>query len=457
MLKNIKRVLAIVLVFAMAFTAVGCKKADNNVDANGNKTDGQTDKVTIEDYAIDSDAVVNAMPAELKNTKLVFLNWYNPKENLEKSVIAEFEQKTGIDVVCRVTDYSGYIMEVAKMLATNEQVDLMRMKEPDLAALKLLQPLSVTEYDISDKAWDHYTMGLYTVGDKQYGAARRYTPYFLPTMMFYNKDIIEDMGFEDPYELWKQGKWTWSKVREMCTTWVNENGAEYTGCSIWNMATISTAGAEIIKLTDDNITYDLDLTNQLALDCYKFMAEGKQMGLFTNVNDTFDSAKPKLLFAMHDASTVQVTSEYFNKLKLRKQLMTVAAPKWDGTEGFDDYYVPMMENIAFGVPKTAKNPKAVPYFLACVGNLANYNTGVGEGGYFYSEQAKEAYMELMSYEKRNYKITGLVASYDGTIPSFDYSIFMGADPTQINSWLQEREYIIRASMELYNQDRLALK
>ena len=458
MFKTIKRVLAIALVFAMALTVIGCKKEPTNVDANGdNKTDGGIDKVVLEDLAIDSDAVVASMPAELKNTKLVFLNWYNPKENLEKPVIAEFEKKTGIDIVCRVTDYGTYIQEVAKMLATNEQLDVMRMKQPDLAALKLLQPLSVTEYDFSDKAWDKYTMGLYSVGEKQYGAALRYTPYFLPTMIFYNKDVITDMGFEDPYELWKQGKWTWSKLREMCNTWVTENGAEYTGCSIWNGGTVSTAGAELMKLTDDGITYDLDLTNQLGIDCYKFMEEGKQMGLFTNVNDGFDSAKPKLLFAMHDASTVQISSEYFNKLKLRKQLMTVAMPKWDGTEGFDDYYVPMMENIAFGIPKTAKNPKAVPYFLAYVCNMANYNTGVGEGGFFFNEQTKEAYMELMSFEKRNFKITGTIASYDGTIKSFDWSIFMGVDPTQINSWLQEREYIIRASMELYNQDRLALK
>ncbi len=456
MFKTIKRVLAIALVLAMALTAVGCKGNGGDVNANGNN--GTEDgKVQITDYAIDSEAVINSMPAELKNTKIVFLNWYNPDDREEKPVIAEFKEKTGIEVEYRITDYGTYIQEVAKMLATNEQLDVMRLKAPDIAALKLLQPLTVTEYDFSDKAWDKYTMDLYSVGDKQYAAALRYTPYFLPTMMFYNSDVIADMGFEDPYELWKQGKWTWSKVREMCTTWVNENGAEYTGCSIWNMAAIDSAGANLIKLTDDNITYDLDLTNQLALDVYKFMAEGKQMGLFTNVNDTFDSAKPKLLFAMCDASAVQQSSGYFNKLRLRNQLMTVAVPKWDGTEGFDDYYVSMMENIAYGVPKTAKNPKAVPYFLAYMCNLANYNTGVGEGGMFFSEQAKEAYMELMSFEKRNYKITGLVASYDGTIASFDYSIFMGADPTQINSWLQEREYIIRTSMELYNQDRLALK
>ncbi len=458
MLTAIKRTLAIVLALAMAFAVVGCGKKENGNNNGGATGGGSISGVKIEEYAIDSEAVLASMPAELKNTKIVFLNWYDPDEREEKPVVAAFEEKTGIDIEYRITAYDTYIQEVAKMLATKEQLDVMRMKSPDLAALKLLQPLSVTGFDFSDKAWDKYTMGLYTVGDKQYGAALRYTPYFLPTMYFYNKDTIADMGFEDPYELWKQGKWTWSKMKEMCTTWVNENGTDYVGACIWARPTDS-VNASLVKLTDDGITYDLDFTNQLALDCYKFLEEGKQMGIFNNLNDGFDQAKQKLLFGTMDATAVQQSSEYFNKTRLRGQLMTVAPPVWDGTEGYglEQYSLPMQENIAFGIPKTAKNAKAVPYFLAYLCNLANYNTGVGEGGMFFSEQVKEAYMELMTFEKRTFDATNAVATYDGTMENFTWQLFHVVDPTQINSWLQEREYIVRTSMELYNKDKLALK
>lgn len=457
MLKIVKRTLAIVLALAMAFAVVGCgKKGDD--DDNKAATGGGLTGVEIEKFAIDSEAVLASMPAELKNTKIVFLNWYNPDDREEKPVVAAFEEKTGIDVEYRVTDYNTYVQEVAKMLATKEQLDVMRMRNPEMAALKLLQPISVTGYDFSDKAWDKYTMGLYTVGDNCYAAALRYTPYFLPTLYFYNKDTIADMGFEDPYELWKQGKWTWSKMKEMCTTWVNENGTDYVGACVWGNPT-DTVGASLVKLKDDGVTYDLDFTNQLALDCWKFLEEGKQMGIFNNLNDGFDQAKQKLLFGAMDASAVQQSSDYFNKTRMRGQLMTVAPPIWDGTEGYgaEQYTLPMMENIGFGVPKTAKNAKAVPYFLAYLCNLANYNTGVGEGGMFFSEQVKDAYMQLMTLEKRSYDATNAVATYDGTIGDFAWQLFHTVDPTQINSWLQEREYIVRTSMEIYNQDRLALK
>ena len=458
MLKIIKRSLAIALALAMALTAVGCVKKGTGANNGGTTGGGGLATDDAAKYAIDSEAVLASMPAELKNTKIVFLNWYNPDDREEKPVIAAFKEKTGIDVEYRVTAYSTYIQEVAKMLATKEQLDVMRMRNPELNALKLLQPLSVTGYDFSDKAWDKYTMGLYTIGDKQYGAALRYTPYFLPLLYFYNKDTIEDMGFEDPYELWKQGKWTWSKMREMCTTWVNENGTDYVGACVWSYPSES-LNASLVKLNDDGITYDLDFTNQLALDCYKFLEEGKQMGIFNNLNDGFDQAKQKLLFGAMDASAVQQSSDYFNKTRMRGQLMTVAPPIWDGTEGYgaEQYTLPMMENIAFGVPKTAKNVKAVPYFLAYLCNLANYNTDVGEGGMFFSEQVKEAYMQLMNIEKRNYDATSQVAEYDDAVGSFRWHLFQTVDPTQINSWLQEREYIVRNSMELYNKDRLALK
>lgn len=456
-MKNIKKVFAILLVVAMAFTAVGCGGNGGGGTNNGGAVVGE---INPTEYALDTEAVLASMPSELRGTKITFLSWYDPKEREEKDVIAAFEQKTGITIENRVVDYTGYATTVASMLATGETPDVLRMKSPSLSLIKLLQPLSVTGFDFSDKAWDKYTMGLYTFGDKCYAANLVYTPYFLPTMFFYNSSVIEDMGFEDPYELWKKGKWTWSKYREMCSTWVNENGAEYIGGAISTAAWVSdTAGASFTKLNDDGITYSLDLTNQLALDCWKFAQEGKQMGIFTNINDGFDQAKPKLLFAQMDSTACQQSSGYFNKTRLRGFLKAVAVPVWDLTEGYDgweNYSLTMRENIGFGIPKGAKNAKAVPYFLAYLCNFANYNQGVGEGGFFFSEQAKESYLDLMTIEKRaNDQFQG-IAAYDGTLENPGWVLFMQVDPAQTEQWLQEREYIIQNGLTQYNQDRLAL-
>ncbi len=457
MFKVIKRTLAIILTIAMAFSVAACGGGNGNGETNGTETGGALSDDALKGLAINSDELIASMPEELKNTKIVFLSWYDPMEREEKPVIEAFEQKTGIDIECRVTDHAGYISTVATMIATNEQLDVMRIKQPSLAAFKLLQPITVMDFDFSGKEWDQYTMGLYTVGEKCYAASLRYTPYFLPTMLFYNKGVIEDMGFEDPYELWKQRKWTWAKFEEMCTTWVNENGSEYRGAYMMDYPH-STMGIGFAEKTEDGITYKLNLTNQDVLDSYKFMSEGAQAGLYDFNYDGFDQAKPKMLFGAMDATAVQQSSGYFPKTRMRGQLAAVAFPYWDlNGYTFEDYHLPMKENVGFGVPKTAKNAKAVPYFLAYMCNLANYNTGIGEGGMFFSEQAKEAYMELMTFEKRAFDVTTSIAGYDGTIESFTWEIVKTVAPAQLNSWLQEREYILKNCVELYNQDKLALK
>ena len=210
------------------------------------------------------------------------------------------------------------------------------------------------------------------------------------------------------------------------------------------------AGASLFKKAADGITYELDFTNQMALDCWKYAQDGKQMGLFTNVNDGFDQAKPKLLFASIDASAVQQSSGYFNKTRLRGFLKGVPTPVWDLTEGYNDYYLSMMETIGFGIPKGAKNAKAVPYFLAYLCNFANYNQGVGEGGFFFSEQIKECYMDLMTIPKRTFDMSSHLSEYDGNIKNFGWQLFYHVDPTQTEQWLQEREYIIENSMNQYN-------
>lgn len=54
------------------------------------------------------------------------------------------------------------------------------------------------------------------VGDKVYGfvsgAAR---PDFY---MYYNADLIEAAGLDDPAEMWLRGEWTWSNFKQFCTT-----------------------------------------------------------------------------------------------------------------------------------------------------------------------------------------------------------------------------------------------
>ena len=449
----IKRTVALLCVLAITVSLAACinNGGGNTNTGSGSGNNGEIDTLDMQEYILDSDAVLATMPEELKGTTIEFLSWYDPDEHEEKDVIDAFEEKTGITVTYRVVEYSKYVETVAGLLAVGETPDVMRVKSPTAATLKLTQPIKeATGYDFSDKAWDTQTMDMYSVSGKCYGVNLVYTPYFLPALLFYNSDTMEEMGFEDPYELWKEGKWTWDKLKEMCTTWVNQ-GTEYTGATLWANAFAATAGDA--DFTDfDGSQYTLDLNNAVALEKWKWAMEGVKTNLFTNLTDGFDQSQQRLLFAAMSAANVQQSTDYFPKTRRREQLKCVAYPIWEGT----DYYLPFTEHLAFCVPKGAKNPKAVPYFLSYVCNFANYNQGVGEGGFFYSEQAKECYMELLTISNRSRGQSNMVFAYSGEIDDAAFQMLFRVDPSQLQTWLQEREYIFQNSANLLNKDLAAL-
>ena len=148
-----KKSFAILLVIAMVLTLGACA-GDSGNEQSGD-TGAKNEDIKLDEYDLDSDAVLAAMPAELKGTTIKFLNWYDPMQREEKTVIEAFEEKSGIDVEIIIKGYGPeYAASLASMVATGDSPDVIRMLAPKAANLKALQPVSVTGFDFSDKAWD---------------------------------------------------------------------------------------------------------------------------------------------------------------------------------------------------------------------------------------------------------------------------------------------------------------
>ena len=68
-------------------------------------------------------------------------------------------------------------------------------------------------FDFNQDKWDQMAKTLSTVNGKTYGMG---TGHWWPRgMFFYNKNIFEREGLENPYELMKKGEWTWEKMEEL--------------------------------------------------------------------------------------------------------------------------------------------------------------------------------------------------------------------------------------------------
>jgi hypothetical protein len=234
--------------------------------------------------------------------------------------------------------------------------------------MKALQPIANTGYDFSGKSWNNAVKELYSVNGIQYAANLSYTPFVLFNTIPYHTDTMEEFGFEDPWELYKKGEWTWDKMNEMSAEWVKQGPDYYGWATVVYDALPKVAGKDFV--TYDGKQWQMNLYEPDLLNYWTKTLENREARMCVQgTNTTFDSTKHKALFGSQDSTSLEASSVYQEKLKKRGVWGVTLLPKHAGAE----YYLPVSELIGWGVPIGAKNPKAVPYFISWYANLAKYD------------------------------------------------------------------------------------
>ena len=192
-------------------------------------------------------------------------------------------------------------------------------------------------------------------------------------VIVYNKDTISENGFDDPAELYKEGKWTWDTFEDMLLEFVDAENECY-GLDGWwiEKGLMLTTGVPLVDMKNDqlllnmshpdmeramNFQYDLN-KNGLILDKAEFdwaeqrhfMGEGKEL---------FFPAGYWIL----ERSKDQWSAEFGDNV------MFVPMPK---DPEADKYYMPAaMEKTGFLMCKGGQNPEGVIKFCECL--IASYN------------------------------------------------------------------------------------
>lgn len=437
MLKLLKRTAALLLALCLVFTLAAC-----GGDANQGETNTGNSGTSIED-AFDTDAFIASIPAELKGTTIKFLNWYDPYDfGQEGQVIDAFEAATGINVeVIDVEDGDPYKEKLAGLVATGDSPDVYAMECPSVAYMKQAQPIvAATGYDFSDAAWSPLVKELYSVDGTLYAANLAYTPFIRMHSIVYNKQIMEENGFDDPWALYKKGEWTWEKAMEMCEEWVKQ-GTDYYGISTvaYNMAA-STQGIDFMKY--DGKQWNLSLYDADVVEAWRWTLERKSERLIVQgTNTTFDAAKPKALFSTNNTAGLEKMSTWNSKIKKYGYFAAAPLPKFEGKEG----YVSVGELNAFAVPVGAKNAKAVPYFISYFCNLAKYDLD----SYYFDEQSKDVMLELLGTEKKFLAMSEETFHFDAN--PFAWNLFNNGTASQITTFIQSMEYTCQDKLNQLNE------
>ena len=338
--------------------------------------------------------VLKSMPNKLRNTSLTVLNWNAANEYTgAPEVIKQFTKQTGIKVEWRVVAYSDYFTKLAALIASGENIpDVARTLGPIPSQMLNYQPISATGFDFTDKAWDKNIMDMYTVNGKVYATSLQNTHIGSVSLMFYNKNLIDKYNFEDPYKLWKAGKWNWEKFIAMCEDYkeLTDNVA-VTG-ERWSEPFVTVRGLQGAIGFNGKKFYNATKGKEY-LNLYQELGDYYNKDhLFARGNlELFDEGNA--LFSAGGAVHARKKNSRYGNLKNSNLLYAVPMPK---PKSQKTYYQGAEEAEAYAVVKGAKNAEAVPYFLRYFLDGANYDLST----YFCNKQNLEVYNWCMNQKNK---------------------------------------------------------
>ena len=388
--------------------------------------------------------VLKSMPKELRGTSIEIFHW-NPSSELPNgaNVITKFQQQTGIKVNWKVASYDNYDVELQARVAAGKSPDIVLFQWMNSNRAKLCQPVTGVGFNFNNSDWDKELMKYYTVKGKTYAVNMKGTFLNRPSAIFYNKTLIEKYDFEDPYTLWKQGKWTESKFMEMCEEFKRTVNGPAWSASKWDVWALLYGLQSEISYKDGK--YGNNLKDKKAITAWQRCAEFNQSGLVDTSWDTNGFEAGKYLFFDTSLMYTRTTQPYFSNLKSSGTLGVVPFFKVDGQS---TQYQLMSEYEAYGFAKGAKNAKGAAFFLRYYLDPASYDAKT----FFCTEQAKEVYEYAMKQPNRIMHNRYPLGSGNSTSPVHDVRLALQqATPAQVPTLLNQYVSVVGAAVEDLNK------
>lgn len=382
-----KKLVAILLSLILVMgTLVGCGNGDDAEKDNENsEVSNDVDKSQGSGESKSWEELKAEIPESLKGTTVTVYSW-NAMNRVDGAVeaIEEFENQTGIHVEWITAGYNEYSTLLSSMVASDEAPDVVRLRDADPAVIKILEPLENVDFDFTDEAWDQGLMEHYKMNDKHYAAVLKDSPYYQPTITYYNRTLIERYGLEDPYELWQNGEWTWTKMEEMIDTFLAAAGDQYYGASMncgcdyaWSL------GSSMISYNPETNAYESHIGDVNLTKGWQYTVKNVERGRFSETWYAYETfAAGMCLFYNDSVIDARNGHWYFAEMMDEGTLGTVPMP---AIEGQDEYYVALSENEAYGIPTASKNKEAAAYFMRFYLDSENYDMS----SFFCDDQAYE--------------------------------------------------------------------
>ncbi len=321
------------------------------------------------------------------------LSWFDFHEIAPEKDIAElFAERFGGTVETEVVSSLEVSNRLGVLMAAGQSPDLMRSGDEFFPGFFLQNRFTNLDgyLDMESPTWADMKDIIEQYG---YNGQHFYYPYAMTATAYgitYNSLELEEIGAEDPMELYFAGEWTWDKFEQLCLDWKASNPDKYpiswpeTGAiqlaATTGVPAIEFTGTEIKNnMKDPNITRAMEFVEKLKREeCFWEGWHGP---------DGLDSWLGALFFVMPADWALPCGQEIFFKNQLEGEIKTVPMPRDPNS---DQYYL-YGGTSGYLVPAGSDNVQgAAAYILASRiwatdpdVVAADREEKMYDGGYFY--------------------------------------------------------------------------
>lgn len=247
-MKRMIRALSAMLVLAL-LVLTAC---DGGVESQAS-VDESTEQVMSSKAESIEDEIV-----ELENKDLIWMAWWTLDVGTPE--VDAFKTLYDGNIINWQTTYDARYDDLGNKIMSGDSPDIFPFETanfPNGIVKEMFEPIDDV-IDLESDLWADTKSMLdnYTWGGKHYVVSA----YIAPDMvLIYNKDTIEENGFDDPYELFVSGEWTWDAMEDMMMDFV-ELGEGYYGVNDYKVivpSVVSTSGVPMIGIEGDQLTNNL--------------------------------------------------------------------------------------------------------------------------------------------------------------------------------------------------------
>lgn len=358
-MKNLKRVIALILSASTLLSFVACDGAGASSEKFYN-----SEREGAESVFSDLEIKGNEFDVELENKTIRWFGFYGPENSPDIApAIQIFKDRFGGEIVYENVSWADWGDKLANLVISGDPPDITPKDDtifPSGISAGHYEPLN--DYiDLESPLWE----GIADVIEQyKWNGNYYYFPWqkSLGQVLHYDRDLIDELGFDDPYELYLEGKWDWDAFSEMVYEFADlrndmgENVWGYTGTGMTTSNFVATTGKSLVAVGDDgslkhNI-YDKEV--ERAID---FLTDMKNDGVISSYQSDAPLADGKILFY---GWGIYILGGYKEALP-EKDLFFVPYPRDPNSE---TYYTPG-GSFGYMVINGAKNIEGAVAFLNC--------------------------------------------------------------------------------------------